>query len=95
MSARDVSRVAFLSRLSMPDDDARRALITRFASIVDWAKVLQSAPIDSLEPLFSVMDDYPMTMRPDVAVATPLKEALLSNAPSVFEGFFAVPKIRE
>lgn len=93
VSAEDVKKVAFLSRLRI-DDDKLEATKDEFNKILNWIDELNEVDTDGVEPLVSV-NQMNITMRKDVITEGDQVEAVLANAPLKEYGYFVVPKVVE
>jgi len=87
------ARVAKLARIRV-DEDALPALAQEFNTILGFIEQLNEVDVEGVEPMTSVT---PMRLkrRKDEVTAGGMPQQVLSNAPDVREGFFAVPKVVE
>lgn len=87
------AKVAKLARIRV-EDDALPALAAEFNTILGFIEQLNEVDVDGVEPMVSVT---PMRLkrRADVVTDGGHPDKVLSNAPDVREGFFAVPKVVE
>lgn len=87
------AKVAKLARIRV--DEARLpALAEEFNNILGFIEQLGEVDVKGVEPMVSVT---PMRLkrREDEVTDGDKQDAILSNAPDVREGFFAVPKVVE
>jgi aspartyl-tRNA(Asn)/glutamyl-tRNA(Gln) amidotransferase subunit C len=106
---KDVSYVADLANLELPDDERSR-MVRDLNSILDYVDRLNELNTDSVEPMAQVSDRYGVDQakqgserfayaaREDILnglrKSLPHEEAL-ANAPDPDENFFQVPKVIE
>ena len=88
-----VRRVAWLARIAVTDDEARR-LQGELNGILDWIEQLREVDVEGVEPMTSVVS-VSMKKRPDVVTEGGYPEKILANAPASEDGFFMVPKVVE
>ncbi len=93
ISAEDVKKVAFLSRLKIEEDKVA-ATEEEFNKILNWIDELNEVDTDGVEPLASVNEHF-ITMRKDEVTDGNIQEEILQNAPLKEYGYFAVPKVVE
>ncbi len=93
ISAEDVKKVAFLSRLKIEEDKVA-ATEEEFNKILNWIDELNEVDTDGVEPLASVNENF-ITMRKDEVTDGNIQEEILQNAPLKEYGYFAVPKVVE
>ena len=93
ISAEDVKKVAFLSRLKIEEDKVA-ATEEEFNKILNWIDELNEVDTDGVEPLASVNEHF-ITMRKDEVTDGNIQEKILQNAPLKEYGYFAVPKVVE
>ncbi|MCY4301078.1 MAG: Asp-tRNA(Asn)/Glu-tRNA(Gln) amidotransferase subunit GatC [Aestuariivita sp.] len=85
--------VAKLVRIRVEDEDLAD-LVSEFNAILGFIEQLSEVDVTDVEPMVSVtpMD---MTLRDDAVIDGGQQQNVLSNAPDVREGFYAVPKVVE
>lgn len=93
MTPEDLQRLARLSRLDLPAQEAAR-LRPALESILSWVASLQEAPTDGVAPM-AHPNDLPVTLRPDEVQALPERDRLMANAPAQAVGHFLVPRVVE
>ncbi len=93
ISAEDVKKVAFLSRLKI-DEDKVAATEQEFNKILNWIDELNEVNTDGVEPLASVNEHF-IAMRKDEVTDGNVQEEVLLNAPLKAYGYYAVPKVVE
>ena len=93
ISAEDVKKVAFLSRLKIEEDKVA-ATEEEFNKILNWIDELNEVDTDGVEPLASVNENF-ITLRKDEVTDGNIQEEILQNAPLKEYGYFAVPKVVE
>ncbi len=89
----EVSRIAELARLHLPDSE-RDALMRDLDAILDYAEQLTPLATEGVSPTFHVLP-LATPFRPDVVSEPMASEAALGNAPDRRESAFAVPKVLE
>lgn len=87
-----VKHVANLARIEIQDEKAAEAFTEELAKIVDYAHLLDEVDLSSTTPMFHAVD-LKNIMREDDAKAPLSQEEALSNAKSVKDGQFKVPKM--
>ena len=87
------ARVAKLARIRVEQDDLP-ALAQEFNTILGFIEQLGEVDVEGVEPMTSVTP-MPLKRRADVVTEGEMQDKVLSNAPDVREGFFAVPKVVE
>lgn len=93
ISAEDVKKVAFLSRLKIEEDKVATTE-EEFNKILNWIDELNEVDTNGVEPLASVNEHF-ITMRKDEVTDGNIQEEILQNAPLKEYGYFAVPKVVE
>ncbi|MCL2366099.1 MAG: Asp-tRNA(Asn)/Glu-tRNA(Gln) amidotransferase subunit GatC [Oscillospiraceae bacterium] len=71
-------------------DDERMQLSKRLDTLIESFSALEQIDTDGVLPLVSVVDGQSI-LREDVAVKMISRDALLSNAPEQYDGYFQVP----
>jgi aspartyl-tRNA(Asn)/glutamyl-tRNA(Gln) amidotransferase subunit C len=89
----EVRRVALLARLELSPEELSR-LTKELGEILDHMAALQRVDTSGIEPMAHALD-LVNAFRDDRVTNQPDREALLANAPSTQDGFFAVPKVIE
>lgn len=88
-----VKRVARLARIAVSDAEAE-ALKGELNTILGFVEQLNEVDVTGVEPMTAVLP-MRMKMRDDVVTDGGKPEAVVANAPSVADRFFAVPKVVE
>lgn len=89
ISREDVSKMAQLAELRL-DDGELESFTAQLAQTLEFAKDLDEAALDPLEPTILPIDGVNV-MRPDVVVPPLDRETVLGQAPSVEDNQFRVP----
>lgn len=86
-------KVARLARIAV-DEEYLPKLAAELDGILGFFEQLNEVDIEDVEPMTSVT---PMRLkrREDIITDGDMQQRILSNAPQVREGFFAVPKVVE
>ena len=84
-------RVAKLARIKVEEGELD-ALAGEFNAILGFVEQLNEVDVDDVEPMVSV-EPMRLKRRADEVTDGGMQERILSNAPDVREGFFAVPKV--
>jgi aspartyl-tRNA(Asn)/glutamyl-tRNA(Gln) amidotransferase subunit C len=79
-----------MAKLDLPEDE-RRELKLRAELFLKMCSPLANADTEGAEPLVSVLD-FNSVLREDTAGQMLAREALLTNAPEQYDGYFQVPK---
>ena len=88
-----VARIAVLARIEVPESQQER-LAGELSQIMGWVEQLGEVDTDGVEPMRSVMP-LPAHWRADQVGDGGRPDAILGNAPSAQDGYFAVPKVVE
>src|SRR3546814_14233409 len=91
LSRDEVAHVARLARLQLTDEEIDR-FTPQLAAILDHAADVEALDLGDVEP---TAHPYPLVnvMRPDVARAAGVRDAVLDQAPSVVDGMLRVPPV--
>jgi aspartyl-tRNA(Asn)/glutamyl-tRNA(Gln) amidotransferase subunit C len=89
----DVSKVARLSRIAVPEDRLD-ALAGELNGILGWIDQLNKVDVEGVEPMTSVVE-VGLPMREDKVTDGNKPDQVLANAPKSEDGFFVVPKAVE
>ena len=87
------ARVAKLARIDV-DKAALPALAEEFNMILGFIEQLNEVDVEGVEPMTSVTPQR-LKRRKDDVTDGDQQDKVLSNAPDVREGFYAVPKVVE
>ena len=90
VSAKDVKKIARLSRLHV-SDDSLQPLADELNGILGWIEQLQEVDVEGVAPMTSAVA-MPAPMRADVVSDGGMREDVLGNAPKAEDGFFVVPR---
>jgi aspartyl-tRNA(Asn)/glutamyl-tRNA(Gln) amidotransferase subunit C len=88
-----VQHIATLARIRVSDQEAD-ALVDELSAILAWVEQLREVDTSEVEPMASVVARK-LPQRNDEVTDGNIRDPLLSNAPEVAMGFFAVPKVVE
>ncbi|MDD2967291.1 MAG: Asp-tRNA(Asn)/Glu-tRNA(Gln) amidotransferase subunit GatC [Desulfovibrionaceae bacterium] len=91
VSVADVTTMAQLARLDVPEEH-KEQLARQFGDILAYMDVLSSIDTSTVEPLYSPVL-HKAAPRPDIAVNTRQREAMLHNSPAQNSEYFTVPRI--
>lgn len=89
---RTLMGIARLARLDMSDPAIREARHHDMQQVIDFVEILDKVDTQGVEPLIFMTDEQDQ-LRPDVAVATDIREQALANAPVKDSDYFKVPKV--
>ena len=87
------ARVAKLARIKV-DESSLPALSEEFNIILGFIEQLNEVDVEGVEPMTSVSPQR-LKRREDDVTDGDQQDKVLSNAPDVREGFYAVPKVVE
>ncbi len=88
-----VQNIATLARLQLEEVDFDD-VVAKLSSIVDFVDQLQQVPTDDVEPMAHPLHQV-QRLRPDVVTEGDERDAIQTNAPAVYDGFYLVPKVIE
>lgn len=88
-----VKSIAYLARLRI-DDDQCDALAAELSGILHWVEQLAEVDTAGVQPMTSV-PAMTLAQREDAITDGGDLSAVLSNAPSPLDGYYAVPKVVE
>ncbi|WP_017931760.1 Asp-tRNA(Asn)/Glu-tRNA(Gln) amidotransferase subunit GatC [Robiginitomaculum antarcticum] len=90
VSAKDVKKIARLSRLHV-EDNQLEPLAGELNGILKWIEQLGEVDVEGVEPMTSAVDmDAPL--RKDEITDGGVRDKILANAPKSDDGFFVVPR---
>lgn len=89
----DVTRIARLARIKVPDGD-KAALAKDLSGIMTWIDQLQQVNTDQV-PHYSDYDIHEMSQRDDLITDGNYVDNIMANAPEKAHNMFAVPKVVE
>lgn len=88
-----VKSIAYLARLRI-DDDQCEALAAELSGILHWVEQLAEVDTAGVQPMTSVAA-MTLAQRDDAITDGGELSAVLANAPSPLDGYYAVPKVVE
>ena len=91
VSKEEILHIAKLANLNLKDEEIDNYIIN-LEEILNFANVVNQAPIDGLEESIGVGENYNV-FRKDEIIPSFSKEELLQNAPDKQEGMFKIPKV--
>ena len=91
VSKEEILHIAKLANLNLKDEEIDN-YITNLEEILNFANVVNQAPIDGLEESIGVGESYNV-FRKDEIIPSFSKEELLQNAPDKQSGMFKIPKV--
>ena len=94
MSAKDVAKLAELSRLEFADEAAAE-IQQELNSILQFVTHLSSADVSQTQPTFSPVTTESTLEREDTVTVENDRDNLQTSAPSTDMGFFVVPRVVE
>jgi aspartyl-tRNA(Asn)/glutamyl-tRNA(Gln) amidotransferase subunit C len=93
VDAKDIEKVATLSRIQISPDQIPE-VTNSINTVLGLIDKMQAIDTSDVEPLANPHDAL-QTLRADKVTASNEREILMSNAPSVQDGLFVVPKVLE
>lgn len=91
VSKEEILHIANLASLNLKDDEIDN-YIENLQDILNFADVVNKAPIEGLEETIGVNENYNVFRKDEVKVFED-REALLENAPEEERGMFKIPKV--
>ena len=91
VSKEEILHIANLASLNLKDDEIDN-YIENLQDILNFADVVNKAPIEGLEETIGVNENYNVFRKDEVKVFED-REALLANAPEEERGMFKIPKV--
>ena len=91
VSKEEILHIAKLARLKLKDEEIPE-YIKNLQDILDFANVVNKAPIEGLEVTNGAIDNYNVFRKDEVKVFEDNK-ALLQNAPEQEDNMFKIPKV--
>jgi aspartyl-tRNA(Asn)/glutamyl-tRNA(Gln) amidotransferase subunit C len=93
----DVTRIAHLARLELPDADAEHTLaqLNEFFGLVEQMQAVDTAGIAPLAHPIEQIEDVALRLREDAVTETVDRDTNQRCAPAVQDGLFLVPKVIE
>lgn len=91
VSKEEILHIANLSNLKLKDEEIEKYILN-LEDILNFANVVNNAPIDGLTETIGANDSYNV-FRKDEIKEFGDRDLLLQNAPSQDEGMFKIPKV--
>lgn len=97
LTSSDISRIAQLARLELPEPLAERMLgqINGFFDIVEKMRAVDTTGVEPLAHPVAAFQDVVLRLRDDVVSETNQRDANMQDAPAAEQGLFLVPKVIE
>lgn len=90
VTAKDVKKIAKLSRLHV-EDDRLQPIAEDLNGILSWIEQLSEVDVEGVEPMTSAVD-MAAPLRADAVTDGGKRDDVLKNAPKSDDGFFVVPR---
>ena len=91
VSKEEVMHIAKLANLNLSDEEIEK-YTTNLQDILNFAEVVNNAPIEGLTESFGVNENYNVFRKDEIRVFED-NEALLQNAPEKDRNMFKIPKV--
>lgn len=91
VSEEEILHIAKLANLNLKEEEVN-TYMGHLEEILNFANVVNQAPIDGLEETIGVNEAYNV-FRKDEIVESLNRDELLQNAPEEQEGMFKIPKV--
>ena len=91
VSKDEILHISKLANLNIKDEEIDR-YIENLQDILNFADVVNKAPIDGLNETVGANENYNVFRKDEIKVFED-KEALLANAPEEERGMFKIPKV--
>ena len=97
LTPEDVSRIARLARLELPDAEAAAMLgqLNDFFGIVEQMSAVDTRGVEPLYTPLSAVQEVAARLRSDVVTESDARAANLASAPALQDGLFLVPRVVE
>ena len=92
VSREEILHIAKLADLNIKEDEID-TYILNLQDILNFANIVNNAPIDGLKETIGVQDTYNVFRKDEIKQSMATKEELLQNAPEQQEGMFKIPKV--
>lgn len=92
VSKEEILHIASLANLNLKDEEIEKYRIN-LADILNFANIVNNAPIDGLEETIAANDSFNVFRKDEVVDFGISREELLQNAPEEQEGMFKIPKV--
>lgn len=93
LSKDEVQHIATLARLRLADDEVSD-VVDKLSRIVDFVDQLAAAATDDVAPMAHPLKQG-QRLRADVVTESNARDYIQTNAPSVQDGLYLVPKVIE
>ncbi len=91
VSKEEILHIAKLANIKIVDEEIDKYILN-LEDILNFAYIVNNAPIDGLSQTIGANDNYNI-FRKDEIKEFENKQALLQNAPSQEDGMFKIPKV--
>lgn len=91
VSKEEVMHIAKLANLNLSDEEIEK-YTTNLQDILNFAEVVNNAPVEGLTESFGVNENYNVFRKDEIKVFED-NEALLQNAPEKDRNMFKIPKV--
>lgn len=91
VSKEEILHIAKLARIKLKEEEIPE-YIKNLQDILDFAKVVNEAPIEGLDTAIGANDNYNVFRKDEIKVFEDNK-ALLQNAPEQEDNMFKIPKV--
>ena len=89
----NITNIAYLARLKLSPNDIKK-MENDLVRILDFVNQLQDVDVKGVSPMTSISSRN-LVMRHDTVSDGNIQKEVLSNAPSINDGYFVVPKVIE
>lgn len=94
LTRKDVEGIAHLARLSITEAEMP-AYVGSLSNILSFVEQLNTAAVDTVEPMAHPLADQVQRLRPDEVVVVEQRDKYQSNAARTEAGLYLVPKVIE
>ena len=91
VSKEEILHIANLANLKLKDEEIEKYILN-LEDILNFANVVNNAPIDGLTETIGANDSYNVCRKDEIKEFGD-RDLLLQNAPSQDEGMFKIPKV--
>jgi len=91
VSKEEILHIAKLANLKLRDDEIEE-YIKNLQDILNFANIVNKAPVDGLDTSIGAIDNYNVFRKDEIKVFEDNK-ALLQNAPDQEDNMFRIPKV--
>ena len=91
VSREEILHIAKLANLNLKDDEIEK-FTTNLQDILNFADIVNNAPVEGLTESFGVNENYNIFRKDEINVFED-NEALLQNAPEKDRNMFKIPKV--